>query len=159
MRTTLARLTFASEVAPACEFAFVSTYHIYSISDLPRSKSALQNVCKQAYLHSIRRDGQSKADEVLEFGTYRGDQFVPKSLLRSEGEGRLEVITSKLSLTPNGGQVGIGTTEPSATLDVAGEAVLRGNTSVGGNNETSLLSIDSKVRTKSTLKNDTSGQR
>lgn len=36
-------------------------------------------------------DGTTKADEVLEFGTYRGDQFIPKSLLRSEGDGTLEV--------------------------------------------------------------------
>ena len=40
-------------------------------------------------------DGTTKADEVLEFGTYRGDQFIPKSLLRSEGDGTLEVSSQK----------------------------------------------------------------
>jgi len=79
-------------------------------------------------------DGTTRADEILEFGTYRGEQFVPKSLLRSEGDGTLEVVTNgnKLALSPNGGNVGVGTSSPNAKLDVAGETIIRGNASVGG---------------------------
>lgn len=91
-------------------------------------------------------DGTTRADEILEFGTYRGEQFVPKSLLRSEGDGTLEVVTNgnKLALSPNGGNVGVGTSSPNAKLDVAGETIIRGNASVGGNNQTSTLKIDSQ---------------
>ena len=91
-------------------------------------------------------DGSTRADEVLEFGTYRGDIFVPKSLLRSEGDGTLEVVTNgnKLALAPNGGNVGVGTNSPTATLDVDGEAVVRGNASFGGNDQPSLVKIDSQ---------------
>ena len=54
---------------------------------------------------------------------------MPKSLLRSEGDGTLEVVTNgnKLALAPNGGNVGVGTNSPTATLDVDGEAVVRGS--------------------------------
>jgi len=91
------------------------------------------------------QDGTTRADEILEFGTYRGEQFVPKSLLRSEGDGTLEVVTNgnKLALSPNGGNVGVGTSSPNAKLDVDGETIIRGNASVGGNNQTSTLKIDS----------------
>ena len=91
-------------------------------------------------------DGTTRADEILEFGTYRGEQFVPKSLLRSEGDGTLEVVTNgnKLALSPNGGNVGVGTSSPNAKLDVAGETIIQGNASVGGNNQTSTLKIDSQ---------------
>ena len=89
-------------------------------------------------------NGTSKADEVLEFGTYRGDQFIPKSSLRSEGDGALEVVTTRLSLAPTGGNVGVGTQEPTAKFDVNGGAVIRGNATIGGNNQSSLLKIDSQ---------------
>ena len=90
------------------------------------------------------RTGPARQAEVLQFGTYRGDQFVPKSLLRSEGDGTLEVVTNgnQLALAPTGGNVGVGTNTPGATLDVAGEAVVRGNASFGGGNQSSLVKID-----------------
>ena len=81
-------------------------------------------ITRQAHVRIGSRgdaEGTTRADEVLEFGTYRGDQFVPKSLLRSEGDGTLEVVTNgnRLALAPTGGDVGIGTNLPTALLDVA----------------------------------------
>jgi len=35
---------------------------------------------------------QGPCCEVLEFGSYHGEQFVPKSLLRSKDGGTLEVV-------------------------------------------------------------------
>ena len=106
-------------------------------------------ITRQAHVRIGSRgdaEGTTRADEVLEFGTYRGDQFVPKSLLRSEGDGTLEVVTNgnRLALAPTGGDVGIGTNLPTALLDVAGEAVVRGNASFGGNDLPSLVKIDSQ---------------
>ena len=106
-------------------------------------------ITRQAHVRIGSRgdaEGTTRADEVLEFGTYRGDQFVPKSLLRSEGDGTLEVVTNgnRLALAPTGGDVGIGTNVPTALLDVAGEAVVRGNASFGGNDLPSLVKIDSQ---------------
>ena len=106
-------------------------------------------ITRQAHVRIGSRgdaEGTTRADEVLEFGTYRGEQFVPKSLLRSEGDGTLEVVTNgnRLALAPTGGDVGIGTNVPTALLDVAGEAVVRGNASFGGNDLPSLVKIDSQ---------------
>ena len=75
-----------------------------------------------------------------------GRPVCSKSLLRSEGDGTLEVVTNgnQLALAPTGGNVGVGTNTPGATLDVAGEAVVRGNASFGGGNQSSLVKIDSQ---------------
>ena len=106
-------------------------------------------ITRQAHVRIGSRgdtEGTTRADEVLEFGTYRGDTFIPKSLLRSEGDGTLEIVTNgnRLALAPTGGDVGIGTNQPTALLDVAGEAVVRGNASFGGNDLPSLVKIDSQ---------------
>ena len=106
-------------------------------------------IMRQAHVRIGSRgdtEGTTRADEVLEFGTYRGDTFIPKSLLRSEGDGTLEIVTNgnRLALAPTGGDVGIGTNQPTALLDVAGEAVVRGNASFGGNDLPSLVKIDSQ---------------
>jgi len=64
--------------------------------------------------------------------------------LRSQGGGTLEVVTQKLALAPTGGNVGVGSAASPATLEVAGNSVFRGNASVGGNNQASVLRIDSR---------------
>ena len=57
--------------------------------------------------YTASSSGVTQADEVLEFGTYHGKQFVPKSFLRSQSSGTLELVTQDLALAPQGGIVGV----------------------------------------------------
>ena len=54
------------------------------------------------------------------------------------------MVSQQLALAPTGGNVGVGTSTAPASLEVAGNSVFRGNASVGGNNQDSVLRIDSQ---------------
>ena len=57
----------------------------------------------------------------------------------------MQLVTQKLALAPTGGAVGVGTAAAPASLDVAGNSLFRGNASVGGDNQSSVMKIDSKA--------------
>ena len=69
--------------------------------------------------------------------------LAPARVLHARSRRIPQLSADNVSLAPAGGMVGVGTTMPEAALDVAGSGIIRGNASVGGTNDSAVVSIAS----------------